>query len=108
MQTLVQVICTKGSSMRDKICNHSQLKKSDLKVSEKKQSERNPGWAKLHSTLPDRDGAINIEWDAGISILTCRVVTKRAGEPSLIIGDFVSFLLGNFKKRIETINIIPR
>lgn len=108
MQTLVQVICTKGVSLRDKISNHKQLEDLYLNVSERKRHDRSSGWTKVHSTLPDRDGAINIEWDADIRILICRVVTRGKGQPDLIIGDFVGFLLRNFKKRIEAINIIPR
>lgn len=108
MQTLVQVICTKGTSLRDKISNHSRLEDSCLKVTERKWNARSRGWTKIHSTLPDRDGAINIEWDADICLLVCRVVTKRKGQPNLIIADFVDFLLSNFKTRIEAINIIPR
>lgn len=108
MQTLVQVICTKGISLRDKISKHTQLDEANLKVSEIKRRGRNEGWTKVHSKLPDRDGAINIEWDANTSILVCRVVTRGKGQPNLIIGDFVGFLLRNFKKRIEAINIIPR
>jgi hypothetical protein len=108
MQILVQVLCTKGNSMREKISNHKQLEKSYLTVSEARRQGRSHGWGKIHSTLPDRDGAINIEWDADTNILNCRVVTRGSGQPNLIIGDFVDFLLLNFKKRIEAINIIPR
>lgn len=108
MQTLVQVICTKGGSMRDEIANNVNLEKSSLEISEMKRQGRRHGWTKVHSTLPDRAGAINIEWDADTNILICRIVTRGKRKPGLTIGDFIGFLLDNFKKRIIAINIIRR
>ncbi len=112
MQVLVQVVCTpsKGSrgSLRDAIAKDRQLAKSNLQVSEQKRPGRAHGWAKVHSTLPDRHGAINIEWDADTSVLVCRVVTRGKGQPNLIIGDFVDYLLRRHRRRIQAVNIIPR
>ena len=108
MQVLVQVVCSMGLSLRDSVCTHSKLASHNLTVTEHQRPGRQHGWAKVRSTLPDRHGAINLEWDADTSILLCRVITRGKGRPNLIIGDFVDFLLRHFRKRIRAINIIPR
>jgi hypothetical protein len=108
MQTLVQVVCKRGPSLREAIVKHRRIDRWQLRVAWQKQPGRPRGWAKIKSTEPDRPGAMNIEWDANTSILLCRVVTKGGNRPNLIIGDFVDYLLGRFKRRIEAINIIPR
>ena len=108
MQTLVQVICSKGKSLRDSIVNDAQLADFGLLIQKKQQSGRQHGWAKIHSTYARRHGALNIEWDANTSILLCRVVNRRAGRPHLILGDFVEYLFHRFRRRIEAVNIIPR
>ena len=108
MQILVQVLTSSNSSLRDKIAHDPKLKESDLKVSESKRIGRQQGWTKLHSTLPGRHGAINVQWVGSSRMLLCRVITKEGGQPSLIIGDFIDYLLDRFQKKIEAINIIPR
>ena len=108
MQILVQVICSRGHSIRDAIAKHPKLEEHNLKVSEQKRTDRARGWTKVHSTEPNRHGAINIEWDADTNILLARVITRGRGRPNLIIGDFVDFLLQRFGTRIQAINIIPR
>jgi len=108
MQVLVQVVCSRGPSVRDAISKDRGLKGGNLKVAEQKRPGRPRGWAKIHSTLPDRRGPINIEWDSDTSILLCRVVNRGKGRPNLIIGDFVDYLLQRFRRRIQAINIIPR
>jgi hypothetical protein len=108
MQVLVQVVCTRGPSLRDAIAKHATIEKHGLMVVEQKRPGRPHGWTKVHSTSKDRHGAINIEWDPDTSILVCRVVTKGKGRPDPIIGDFVDYLLRRFRRRIEAINIIPR
>lgn len=108
MQTLVQVISTRGPSLRDAIVNDPKLETYKLRVVEKQRSGRSKGWAKLHSTEPDRRGALNIEWDADTSILVCRVVNRGAGRPHLILGDFVDYVFHRHRKRIEAVNIVPR
>ena len=90
MQILVQVVCTRGTSLRDAISKNPRLDKHLLRVSEQKRSGRSRGWTKVHSTEPDRRGAINLEWDANTNLLLARVITRGQGKPSLIIGDFVS------------------
>lgn len=108
MQVLVQVVCSRGPSLRDAISKDRGLERGNLKVAEQKRSGRPRGWTKVHSTLPDRRGAINIQWDSDTSILLCRVVNRGKARPNLIIGDFVDYLLQRFRRRIQAINIIPR
>jgi hypothetical protein len=108
MQAIVQVICSKGPSIRESIVNDDKgLDRFWLKVSGKKNNRRPHGWAKIHSTQPDRYGALNIEWDAGTGILLCRVVNKRKGSPERVLGDFVAYLLRHHRRRITVINILP-
>jgi hypothetical protein len=108
MQVLVQVVCTRGRSLRDAVARHRRLGDHSLQVIEMQRPKRSHGWTKVRSTEPGRHGAINIEWDADTSVLVCRVVTRGRGKPNLIIGDFVDFLLRRFRSRIQAINIIPR
>jgi hypothetical protein len=108
MQTLVQVVCTRGPSLREQIVKHRRIDRYALRVTWQKQPGRKHGWAKIHSTDPKRRGAMNLVWDADTNILLCRVITKGRNRPNLIIGDFVEYVLGRFKRRIEAINIIPR
>ncbi len=108
MQTLIQVVCTKGRSMRDVIADDSQLGSYDFRILEEKKSGRKPGWTKLRSTMSDRRGAVNVQWSANTSILMCRVVNRGAGRPHLLVGDFVDYLLGRQKKRIRHITIWTR
>lgn len=108
MQILIQVICSRGTSLRDAIARDRQLEKDSLVVKHQKRVGRSHGWMKIHSSLSDRHGAINVEWDSDTSVLVCRVITRGRGRPNLIIGDFVDYLLRRFRKRIQAINIIPR
>lgn len=108
MQILVQVICTKGKSLRDAVANDTKLADHFLAVSEVKKQGRSHGWTKVHSTWPGRRGAINITWDPHDRLLLCRVVTRGAGRPHLIVGDFVDYLLKRFSKRIQGIHVLPR
>jgi hypothetical protein len=108
MQIVIQVICTKGSSLREKIVKDPKLADHDLQVSEEKRTDRSRGWAKLHSTEADRRGAINVQWLAATNILLVRVVTRGGNKPNLIIGDFVDYLIARHKSRIQAISIIPR
>jgi hypothetical protein len=108
MQVLVQVVCTKGPSLRHVIVNDRGLEDAELVVSEHKKSGRSHGWAKIHSSSVGRYGALNIAWDAATNVLLCRVVTRGRGKPNLIIGDFVDYLLRRFPKRIQAINILRR
>lgn len=108
MQILIQVICRKGPSLREKVVKDARLSRHSLKVTEERRSDRPRGWAKIHSTEPDRRGAINVQWLADTNILLARIVTRSGNKPNLIIGDFVDYLLARHKSRIEAINVIPR
>lgn len=108
MQTLVQVICTPGKSVRDAIARHSRIGDHDLVVSAQKSPDRPHGWTKLHSSRPGVRGAINVQWNADANILLARVITRGKGDPSAIVADFVEFLLARLARRIECINLIPR
>jgi hypothetical protein len=108
MQVLVQVICTKGLSLRDAIIKDKKLGDHFLAVSEIKRQGRSHGWTKVHSVELSRRGAINIVWDPHSKLLLCRVVTRGAARPNLIVGDFVDYLLKRFPKRIQAINVLPR
>jgi hypothetical protein len=108
MQTLVQVVCTKGRSLRDVIVNDPKLSSFGLETQKKFQPGRSHGWAKIHSTVPQRTGALNIEWHADTNILLCRIVNRRGGKPNRVLGDFVDYLFARCRRRIEAVNIIPR
>jgi hypothetical protein len=108
VQVLVQVVCSPGGSLREAIARHPKVGEHNLVVTAEKRQGRQHGWAKIHSTLDDRHGAINLHWDGHARILLCRVVTRGSGRPDLIIADFIEFLFACFRKRIQAINIIPR
>jgi hypothetical protein len=109
MQTLVQVICSNGTSLRDRIVNdNAGLGKFELVVQRQYQPGRAQGWAKVRSTRPDRTGVLNIEWDADTRMLICRVVNRGKGRPNRILGDFVDYLFDRCRGRIQAVNIIPR
>ena len=108
MQILIQVVCTKGRSLREAISSDRRLEGHHLQVVQQKRPGRAHGWAKLKSLLPDRHGAINLEWDTNTSLLISRVVTRGKGKPNLIIGDYIHYLLARHARRIQAINVIPR
>jgi hypothetical protein len=62
MQTTIRVTCTKGTSLRDVITKGKNLADEHFEVITRSRRGRNPGWAELRSTLPDRRGTIKIEW----------------------------------------------
>lgn len=107
MQLLIQVVCTPGKSMREAIAKHPKISEHGLKVSQQLNPERSPGWLKIHSLLDDRDGAINVQWNPHASLLIARVVTRAKGDPGLMSGDFIGFLLRRMKRRIHSISVTP-
>ena len=107
MQILVQVLCTKGASLREAIANDKRIDKFGLQVTSEKQPGRAPGWMKLHSADSAR-GALNVEWDSQSAILSARVVTRGSRKPSPIVGDFVNYLLAKHGTRIQTITTAYR
>ena len=108
MQVVVQIICSKGSSLRQAIVGDRRLSDYGLVVSEEKRLSRPNGWAKIHSSLEGRYGALNIVWHGPTNVLLCRVVTRGPGKPDLVVGDFVGYLLSRYRKRIQSINIVRR
>jgi hypothetical protein len=106
MQLLIQVVCTRGKSLRESIAKHPKIAEHGLVVSQQLNPDRSPGWTKLHSTLAYRDGAINIQWNAHAGLLIARIVTRGKGDPGLIAGDFIGFLLRRFKRRIHSISVV--
>ncbi len=105
MQTLIQVVCTKGKSVRDAIANDQHLEENGLKLIKQRQSGRKPGWTKIKGMREDRRGSMNIEWNRSTSILICRVVNRGAGKPNLLVGDFINFLLARHNRRVRHITI---
>ena len=101
-------MCTRGPSLREKIANDSRAEKHFIVVTLEKKPGRSKGWMKVHSTEPERAGAINVEWDARTHVLICRVITRGGGRPNLIVGDFIDYLLARHRSRIQSINVIPR
>jgi hypothetical protein len=108
MQTVVQVFCTPGRSLRDAISGDRRLQGHDLGVVAARKPGRNPGWLKLRSLHPERPGAVNVEWNRDLRLLTCRIVTKLRNRPNMIASDLVGYLLSRHWRRIESITIAPR
>lgn len=107
MQTVVQVVCTHGRSLRDAIANDPRLARHDLEIIQEKKPGRSPGWTKLRTTESHRGGSMNVQWDSATSILTCRVINRGSGRPNLIIGDFVDYLLSRYRRRIKLMTVLP-
>jgi hypothetical protein len=107
MQSIIQVTCYRGGSLREAIANDTHLDRYHLAVWKQKTSGRNPGWAKLHSTDPDVPGAINLEWDPPTKTLMARVVTKGNNTPDRIAGDFIAYLMRCQRRRIRSILLLP-
>ncbi|MGI8956732.1 MAG: hypothetical protein ACR2II_07440 [Chthoniobacterales bacterium] len=104
MQTIIQVISSSTTSLRDAIVNDNKLVDFDLVVSEQKRLSRAHGWAKLH--MPGEPGAINLQWHGASQTLICRIVT-RGGKPDAIAGAFTRYLLARLSRKIHSILIIP-
>ena len=105
MQTVVQVVCNKGKSLRDAIAKDNHLEDNHFKILTEKKLGRKPGWTSVRSTDSSLRGTIKIQWNASTRFLTCRVINKGAGRPNQIIGAFINYLLEKHKKRIKLITI---
>jgi hypothetical protein len=106
MQTLIQVICTRGPSLRDAISRDPRIEKFGLVVSETRRMDRPEGWTKIHASSDDVYGAVNVQWVPSSTTLLCRIVT-RGGDPGPITGRFIGYLVSRFRRRIEAIHVIP-
>ena len=104
MQTVIQVVCKGGKSLRDVIASDKKVEDYRIKLVHSKRQHRSPGWAKLTSTVGE-PGAINFQRNGSSHTLTCRVVTKNRNKPYNIVGDFVAYLLAKYSKRIVTVLI---
>jgi hypothetical protein len=107
MQILIQVLCTRGSSIRQAIADDPRIERFGLQVTKEAQPGRAPGWLKLHAT-DDTRGALNVEWDAQSSVLSARVVTRGSRRPSPIVGSFVNYLLQRHEGRVQSITTAIR
>jgi hypothetical protein len=107
MQTVIQVVCKKGTSVRDAIVNDPHLMRFGLVVERQHQPGRSHGWAKLHSLKPEGRGAINIEWNPRTRMLLCRVVNRGGAKPSPVGGQFINYLLERRRRRIHSIVVLP-
>jgi hypothetical protein len=106
MQTLIDVHCSRGPSLRERIAKDVRLEKFALYVVKEQKPGRSPGWLKIRSLVPDRRGAINIQWDT-TGVLRCRVVNRGPGRPDEITGDFITYLLARHRKRVRVVNVVP-
>lgn len=106
MQTLIQVICNRGPSLRDTISKDPRIEKFGLVVSVTRRMDRSEGWTKLHGRSDDVYGAINLQWVPSSRMLLCRVVT-RGSNPGPITGLFIGYLVSRFRRRIQAIHVIP-
>jgi hypothetical protein len=108
MQTVIDVVCTKGRSLREAVADDRRLKRYELAVLNEKRPGRNPGWAKIRSTDPGCHGTINLEWDSSTRTLKCRVVNRRGGKPGDVVSKFVHYLLDRFGRRIRLLLILGK
>lgn len=108
MQTLIQVYCRPGPSLRERIAHDPRLSKFDLEVVKERQPGRSPGWLKLRSCSESIPGVANIEWDKSLKLLTCRVVTRHGNQPDRLVGDLVSYLIRRHGRRVDSISVALR
>jgi hypothetical protein len=107
MQTLVQVTCSRGGSLRDDIVKDPRLRDYRFAVRRSRKLGRPHGWAELYSLDSTRRGALKIQWNPAASVLVCRVVNRKGGRPDRVLGDFVEYLFGRYRKRIWTLYVVP-
>ena len=107
MQSIIQITCYRGGSLREAIASDTRLEKYNLTVMRQKTPGRSPGWAKLHSTDPEIRGAINLEWDQATKTLLARIVTKGKNTPDRITGDFIAYLIRRHRQKIRSILLLP-
>lgn len=104
MQTVIQILCKGGKSLREVIANDGKLEEHNLYLARFRQQGRSPGWAKVRSKT-GAAGAINFVWSASSRTLTCRVVTKFGNRPYQVVGDFIAYLLARHSRRMITVVI---
>lgn len=104
MQTVIQVLCKGGPSLRKVIESEARLEDYGLRLVQKKRRRRPRGWAKAKSAY-GMLGAINFDWSAASRTLTCRVVTRRRNPAFNIVGDWIAYLLARHSSRIVSVLI---
>jgi hypothetical protein len=110
MQTVIEVACSKGGSLREYIANDRSLNKYGLTVLTEKKPGRNPGWMKIKSSHSGRRGTINVEWSGSTQTLVCRIVgrSKGRGKPSQLLGEFLYYVFARFRGRLRHVLIFDR
>src|SRR5262245_33119760 len=106
---IVYMVCKpKTKSLRFSIGHDDDcLKEYGLRLGRQQKPGRKPGWTELTGG-PGTHGAIKIEWDGDTRVLTCRVVTRAAGNPSEIIAKFTHYMLDNYRRYIASIHSVLR
>jgi hypothetical protein len=105
MQTIIEIICSKGKSVRDIIAGDPSLDDYFLRILSERKAGRQHGWTKVNGTIDGRRGTINIYWDANTANLRCRVINRGTGKPNHLIGDFIDYMLARHKRRVKHISI---
>ena len=106
MQTVIQVLSNRSSSLRDLIAkDEAQLQRHNIRVGQIVKPGRPNGWTKLHHTDAAVRGALNLSWDSPTSTLTGTVVNRGKGKPDELVGAFVSYLLARFRRRIRLLQV---
>jgi hypothetical protein len=106
MQTFILIHCNLNTtSLRTAIFNAKEgdLETCRLKLSDKKKGKNT--WLNLSSTEPLIKGAIKVTWDGNLKLLTARIVNRSKVIPDKIIGDFITFVLWQYSKKITSITI---
>ena len=106
MQTVLQVICSGGKSLRDEIENDPHLVSYELKVHSQHKRGRNPGWAKLRATKSHHRGSVNVEWHVNTATLVCRVINKGTARPTHVVGNLMKYLFENHGGRVKAIIVL--
>ena len=107
MQTVIQVVCSPGESLRERIVKDGKLEDYYLIVSKQRSVGRNPGWAKIYSSDYNTPGALNLVWHKESMMLVGRVITRGASKPDALVGDFITYLMARHRRRIKMISILP-
>jgi hypothetical protein len=106
VQTLVQVICTPGLSVRDAIANDPKLDAHQFEIVLERKAGRAPGW----TTLRSRARVVAVPSTFNGAPQPSPVLPRRnkgSGRPNLIIGDFVDYLLQRHRRRVKVITVLP-
>jgi len=105
MQTVIQVLCTGGVSLRQTIADDQEgLEQFQLKLGRQRIANGHPGWTEVRGR-GNTWAALKISWDMPTTTLTCRVASRRLARPHPIASKFVDFLLYRYSERIKAVSI---